>query len=166
MSRSTHQRSLWQVIGLYAAGSWVVLQVIDVLTQNISLPPWVFTLTLTLLLIGLPITAATAYFQGIGRPSDGDADAEPAGSGAAVSSTGTRTDPSGLFTWGNVLKGGVATLAMWGIAVTGWMERSNDMQDHEIVYISCMTTSEGLRTHPRFQAILQRLDLPLPQAIE
>jgi len=92
-----------------------------VLTQNISLPPWVFTLTLTLLLIGLPITAATAYFQGIGRPSDGDADAEAAGSGAAVSSTGTPTDPSGLFTWGNVLKGGVATLAMWGIAVTGWM---------------------------------------------
>jgi hypothetical protein len=88
------------VIGLYAAGSWVVLQVIDVLTQNISLPPWVFTLTLTLLLIGLPITATTAYFQGIRRPSDGDADAEPAGSGAAVSSTGTPTDPSGLFTWG------------------------------------------------------------------
>jgi hypothetical protein len=102
MSGSTHQRSLWQVLGLYAAGSWVVLQVIDVLTQNIDLPPWVFTLTLTLLLIGLPVTAATAYFQGIGRSSGAQ-------------------NARGLFTWGNVMKGGVAALALWGIAVTGWM---------------------------------------------
>jgi dienelactone hydrolase len=90
--------------------------VIDVLTQNVALPPWVFTLTLTLLLIGLPITAATAYFQGIGRSSDatgvdGAADAGPADA----------TSPRGLFTWGNSLKGGVAALALWGIAVTGWM---------------------------------------------
>lgn len=106
MSRKTHQRSLWQVLGLYAAGSWIVLQVIDVLNQNVGLPPWVFTLTLTLLIIGLPITAATAYFQGIGRSSEADEEA-PAGSSA--------------FTWGNVLKGGVAALALWGVAVTGWM---------------------------------------------
>jgi pimeloyl-ACP methyl ester carboxylesterase len=106
MSRITHQRSLWQVLGLYAAGSWVVLQVIDVLNQNVGLPPWVFTLTLVLLIIGLPITAATAYFQGIGRSSGAD-EAASAGSSA--------------FTWGNVLKGGVAALALWGVAVTGWM---------------------------------------------
>ena len=106
MSRKTHQRSLWQVLGLYAAGSWIVLQVIDVLNQNVGLPPWVFTLTLVLLIIGLPITAATAYFQGIGRSSEADEEA----------STG-----SSAFTWGNVLKGGVAALALWGVAVTGWM---------------------------------------------
>ncbi|MEK6254792.1 MAG: hypothetical protein N2B05_08870, partial [Gemmatimonadales bacterium] len=112
MSRSTHQRSLWQVIGLYAAGSWVLLQVIDVLNQNVGLPPWVFTLTLTLLIIGLPITAATAYFHGFGRASEASDSEETAGSAAS--------NPSGFFTWGNVLKGGVAALALWGIAVTGW----------------------------------------------
>ena len=112
MSRSTHQRSLWQVIGLYAAGSWVLLQVIDVLNQNVGLPPWVFTLTLTLLIIGLPITAATAYFQGFGRSSEAP-DSEATAASAA-------SKPSGFFTWGNVLKGGVAALALWGIAVTGW----------------------------------------------
>jgi hypothetical protein len=107
------------VLGLYAAGSWVLLQVIDVLTQNIDLPPWVFTLTLTMLIIGLPITAATAYFQGIGRSSDGTG-----ADGADGTASGDRADatsPRGLFTWGNVLKGGVAALALWGVAVTGWM---------------------------------------------
>ena len=112
MSRSTHQRSLWQVIGLYAAGSWVLLQVIDVLNQNVGLPPWVFTLTLTLLIIGLPITAATAYFHGFGRSSEASDSEETAASAAS--------NPRGFFTWGNVLKGGVAALALWGIAVTGW----------------------------------------------
>ncbi|NNK62846.1 MAG: SUMF1/EgtB/PvdO family nonheme iron enzyme [Gemmatimonadetes bacterium] len=114
MSRKTHQRSLWQVLGLYAAGSWVVLQVIDVLNQNVGLPPWVFTLTLALLIIGLPITAATAYFQGFGRSSEADAAATAAGGPDAAS-------PGRLFTWGNVLKGGVAAMALWGVAVTGWM---------------------------------------------
>ena len=29
-----HGRSLWQVLGIYLAGSWVTLQVIDQLTQG------------------------------------------------------------------------------------------------------------------------------------
>ncbi len=127
MSRSTHQRSLWQVLGLYAAGSWVVLQVIDVLNQNVGLPPWVFTMTLTLLLIGLPIIAATAYFQGIGRGSE-ETDSDSA---AAADRTGAAAGRS-FFTWGNVLKGGVAALALWGIAVTGWVVLSaRETQDSE-----------------------------------
>ena len=36
------------------------LQVIDVLNQNIGLPPWAFSLALTFLLIGLPIVGVTA----------------------------------------------------------------------------------------------------------
>jgi len=116
MSRLTHQSSLWQVLGLYAGGSWVVLQVVDVLAQNISLPPWVFTLTLALLLIGLPITAATAYFQGIGRTASRHADGRGAAAGEAHA-----TPSRGPFTWGNVLKAGVAALAVWGVAVTGWL---------------------------------------------
>ena len=42
-------RSLWQVLGLYLAGGWVILQVIDVLVDNIGLPPWTFRLALALL---------------------------------------------------------------------------------------------------------------------
>ena len=74
MSRSTHQRSLWQVVGLYAAGSWVVLQVVDVVKDNMGLPDWVFPFALLLLLIGLPIIVATAVVQGR-HPTDGSDDA-------------------------------------------------------------------------------------------
>ena len=101
-------RSLWQVLGAYAAASWFCLQIIDVLTQNIGLPPWVFTLTLGILVAGLPLTAATAYFQGIGRRTDVEATAN-----------------KGPFTWNNLLKGAVAALAIWGIAVTGWLIQSD-----------------------------------------
>jgi formylglycine-generating enzyme required for sulfatase activity/predicted esterase len=101
-------RSLWQVLGAYAAASWFCLQIIDVLTQNMGLPAWVFTLTLGILIVGLPVTAATAYFQGIGRRTDSEATAN-----------------KGPFTWSNLLKGAVAALAIWGIAVTGWLIQSD-----------------------------------------
>jgi len=48
-------RTLLQALGLYAAGSWLVLQVVDVLKDNMGLPDWVFPFAFVLLLIGLPI---------------------------------------------------------------------------------------------------------------
>jgi formylglycine-generating enzyme required for sulfatase activity len=115
MAREQHQRSLWQVLGIYIAASWVCLQVIDVLAQNIGLPPWVFTLTLVMLIAGLPVTALTAYFQGIGRRKESDTHAN-----------------TGAFTWKNLRKGAVAALAIWGIAVTGWVVQADrDSADSE-----------------------------------
>ena len=57
-------RSLWQVLAVYAAASWVVLQVVDIMKDNMGLPDWVFPFALLLLLIGLPIIIATAMVQG------------------------------------------------------------------------------------------------------
>jgi dienelactone hydrolase len=155
MSRSTHQRSLWQVIGLYAAGSWVLLQVIDVLTQNIDLPPWVFTLSLTLLIIGLPITAATAYFQGIGRSADPGTAAAEVGSSAGSS-------PRGLFTWRNVLMGGVAALALWGVAVTGWMvlgaRETEDSEWDLVTGLDEIRRLVGEYDYPGANAVARQLD--------
>ena len=54
--RETHRRSVWQVLAVYVGVSWAVLQVVDVLTQNMGLPTWVFPFALVLLLIGLPTT--------------------------------------------------------------------------------------------------------------
>ena len=34
-------RSLWQILVFYAAASWVVLQVVDVVKDNLGLPDWV-----------------------------------------------------------------------------------------------------------------------------
>jgi TolB-like protein/Flp pilus assembly protein TadD len=114
MPNFTHKNSLWKVLGLYAAGSWVVLQVVDVLAQNAGLPDWVFTLALILLIIGLPVVGATAYLHGMGgRPADSGS-VEP-DSPAAV--TGSRQ----FFTWKNAIGGGVAAMALWGILVTGWL---------------------------------------------
>lgn len=125
MSGPTHQRSLWQVLALYLAGSWICLQIVDVFAQNIGLPPWVFTMTLVLLAIGLPVTAATAYLNGIGRragrPSV-EAGGSPTSTGTGPEGGAVRSAPSGtrrLFTWSNVLRGGVVALAVWGVAVTG-----------------------------------------------
>ncbi|MCL7959566.1 MAG: tetratricopeptide repeat protein [marine benthic group bacterium] len=114
MANSTHGNSLWKVLGLYGAGSWVVLQVIDVLAQNAGLPAWIFTLALILLIIGLPIVGATAYLNGIGRNGK---DPE----GATVGERGTPSAPRQFFTWKNALAGGVAAMALWGILVTGWL---------------------------------------------
>jgi len=113
MTISTHKSSLWKVLGLYGAGSWVVLQVVDVLAQNAGLPAWVFNLALILLIIGLPVVGATAYLHGLGRRLD----AEPSESQAR----GTPTAPRQLFTWRNAIGGGVGALALWGILVTGWL---------------------------------------------
>jgi TolB-like protein/Flp pilus assembly protein TadD len=108
------KNSLWKALGLYAAGSWVVLQVVDVLVQNSGLPSWVFNLALILLIIGLPIVGATAYLHGLGGKSDSETD-------GLVASGGTAGAPGQLFTWRNALGGGVAALALWGLLVTGWL---------------------------------------------
>lgn len=113
MAISTHKSSLWKVLGLYAAGSWVVLQVVDVLAQNAGLPGWVFTLALILLIIGLPVVGATAYLHGLGRRLDAES------SESAV--RGTPSASRQLFTWRNAIGGGVGALALWGILVTGWL---------------------------------------------
>jgi tetratricopeptide (TPR) repeat protein len=71
-----HRRSLWQVLGIYLAVSWVVIQVVETLTESAGLPDWVPPFSLVLLLIGLPIVMATAFVQegmgsGPARPGAG-----------------------------------------------------------------------------------------------
>jgi len=117
MPDTAHKNSLWKALGLYAAGSWVVLQVVDILVQNSGLPTWVFNLALILLIIGLPIVGATAYLHGLGSKTG----AESGGTGAAAAAPGSPGAPRQLFTWRNALGGGVAALALWGLLVTGWL---------------------------------------------
>jgi TolB-like protein len=57
-----------------------------------------------------------------------------------------------LFAWGGDIERAVA-----------WCEKSYEMRDHELVYMSCLATNPALRDDPRFQGVLKRLDLPLPQ---
>ena len=116
-------RSVWQVLGLYLAGGWVLLQVVDVLVDNVGLPPRVFTLALVLLAVGFPIALITAVVQGSARASDGfseSADRGASGSGGTARS---------LFTWKNVAIGALMASALWGVVAIGWMIRSGGAAD-------------------------------------
>ena len=58
--KEIHRRSLWQVLGIYLAGSWIALQVVEQLTEAAGLPDWVRPFSLVLLVLGFPIVMATA----------------------------------------------------------------------------------------------------------
>lgn len=153
MSEQRHQRSLWQVVGLYAAGSWIVLQVVDVLSQNLELPGWVFVLALVLLAVGLPLAAATAYLRGIGGG---------AGDGAGASTGPGAGGPRGWLTWRNLLRGGVAALALWGVAVTGWMllgaREAGSSQGDVVRGLDEIRRLRGEYDYPAAYALAERLD--------
>jgi tetratricopeptide (TPR) repeat protein len=123
--KETHRRAIWQVIAVYVGVSWVVLQVVDVLTQNMGLPTWVFPFALVLLLIGLPVMLATAIIQG----SSGAA-AMPAGGGGDESRPPAESPPPSepdpgldtrrLFTWKNALLGGAAAATLFLTVLGGY----------------------------------------------
>ncbi|NIY45540.1 MAG: hypothetical protein GWN22_18170, partial [Gemmatimonadetes bacterium] len=56
-------RSIWQVLGIYLVGSWIALQVVDLLADNFDLPAWFPRFTLALLAIGLPVVLVTSLVQ-------------------------------------------------------------------------------------------------------
>ncbi len=107
------RRSVWQVLGLYVAGSWVVLQVADVFVQQLFLPGWVFRGALVLLAIGLPILLVTSHLQGRAGGGAGDSGDDP--DDRAVSGMHR------LFTWRRALSGGVAAFALLGVGTGGYL---------------------------------------------
>lgn len=123
--REAHRRSLWQVLGIYLAVSWIVLQVIDVLGNNIGLPDWVGPTALALLLVGLPIVVATAFVQeGLSGKTAPASDAPSPGESEAGAPSPVPAPADGhrrMFTWKNALLGGVAAFALLGILTAGYL---------------------------------------------
>jgi tetratricopeptide (TPR) repeat protein len=116
-------RNLWQILALYAGASWVVLQVVDVVKQNLGLPDWVFPFALLLLLIGLPIIVATALVQGRESPksvSSLEGTTTP-GSRKPVSPDEGSAATRKLFTWRNALMGGGLAFVLLAIVTGGFM---------------------------------------------
>lgn len=56
-----HHRSLWQVLLIYVGGAWICYEIIDTLTDRLTLPEWLPALAIILFLIGLPVVLATAF---------------------------------------------------------------------------------------------------------
>jgi eukaryotic-like serine/threonine-protein kinase len=137
--REIHRRSLWQVLAVYLAGSWVALQVVDALTRTAGLPDWVPPGALALLVIGLPIVLGTAVVQeGVASTREARREREPGPEEAHGTATlageatpqeaiekASRPPPGPTFlqrhlTWKRALLGGVAAFALLGFAVTAY----------------------------------------------
>jgi len=128
--QETHRRAVWQVLAVYVGVSWAVLQVVDVLTQNMGLPPWVFPFALVLLLLGLPVMLATAIIQGRGSgadstaaaPAEADAHAAPAEPVSTPFAKEPDTQPGTRrhFTWKNAVFGGAAAATLFAVVLGGY----------------------------------------------
>jgi tetratricopeptide (TPR) repeat protein len=121
------ERSVWQVLAVYLGVSWVALQVVDLLKQNMGLPDWVFPFAIVLLVIGLPVILATAMLQG--RPGSA-ADVAPARVAPATESqpvpvADADMTPRNLFTWRNALVGGALAFVLLAAVTTAFMFMRN-----------------------------------------
>lgn len=118
---------LLRVIVVYLGASFAVLEAVDLISDKIGLPGWVFPGAIVLLLLGLPIIVATALVQGMrvtARPADSASTAGGEAEPAVVQST-TATEVAavarGWLTWKKAILGGVLAFAFLGVAVTGYM---------------------------------------------
>lgn len=119
-----HRRSLWQVLGVYVMGSWIVLQVVDTLNSLLGLPEWAGYFAILLLIAGLPVVLVTAFVQkGVARRATiAESDASTTISRAnAEQSEAAQGAGEGLFTWRHAVMGGVGGLALWGLVAAAWL---------------------------------------------
>jgi len=64
LRKEIQERRLVRYLGVYIAGGWVVLQVVDQLIQNEIVAPVAYPLTLALMGLGLPAAAVFAWLHG------------------------------------------------------------------------------------------------------
>ena len=118
-----HRRSLWQVLGIYLAGAWIALQVVEQLAEAASLPDWVRPFSLVLLILGFPVVMATAFVQ------QGMTTRAPAPPGQSLADVSDDPPPPAppprahhrLLTWRNAIVGGVIAFAVLGLGTLGFM---------------------------------------------
>jgi TolB-like protein/Tfp pilus assembly protein PilF len=55
------RRKVFKVLAMYAGSAFVIIQVIDILTNRLNLPPWIATIVIIILSIGFPVTAILAW---------------------------------------------------------------------------------------------------------
>jgi eukaryotic-like serine/threonine-protein kinase len=119
--REIHRRSLWQVVGIYLAGSWIGYQVVLGLTAGLALPDWVPPLAIILFLVGLPIVVATAFVNE-GGPARRTTDATlfPELEPLDGMPPAARPPHVRLLSWRRVLTAGVAAFAVLGLSAGGY----------------------------------------------
>ncbi len=117
-----HRRSLWQVLAIYIAVSWVVFEVVQTVTEGLGLPTWFPAFAALLLLIGLPVVLATAFVQeGISPMRRHDPTLMPGAEAEVEASPREVIGARRLFTWPKAISGGVMAFALWGVIATAWL---------------------------------------------
>jgi serine/threonine-protein kinase len=116
---------LARTLGVYAIAGSAALQGIDLLESQFGLPAWFFPTGLALLLIGLPVVAATAVMQN--RRDPAGPGAEPAAANAAARGDERAGALSRLFTWRRAALAGVlAFLALGTLGAAAVWSRNRD----------------------------------------
>ena len=175
-----HRRSLWQVLGIYLAGSWIALQVVAQLADSVGFPDWVEPFALVLLIIGLPIVMATAFVQEGVAPARDAVDEAKAEAKTSVTDSGTviveeaptpaTSGSRKLFTWRNAIGGGalaflflVAVTIAWivmrqaGIGPAGSLVARGVIDDRAPVIVADFSAQDSLLARAATEAF--RVDL-------
>jgi tetratricopeptide (TPR) repeat protein len=119
-----HRRSLWQVVAIYLGASWLVIQVVALVSSHLALPDWVTPVAILLLLIGLPIVIATAFIEeGLPsrRVSEPDPDTVERESPPQALAVDQAPAHERVFTWRNAIGGGVLAFALLGVVTAGYV---------------------------------------------
>ncbi len=103
-----HERSLWQLLGSYAVGAWIVLQLAEVLTSLIGLPFWFGPVVIVLLVAGLVLILLTSLIQGGLRARPATAEAP-------------RSWLKRTFTWRNALVGAGVGVGVLVVGTAGFL---------------------------------------------
>lgn len=172
-----HERSMWQVFGMYLGVSWVVLQVVDVIGNNFGLPDWVAPAALILLLVGLPIVLATSFIQkglqsAAGHPRASDSPSVGDETTSASGGEGLHR----LFTWKKALLGGVGAFVLlalvsgsWltmraaGIGPAGTMVARGDLEERALVVLADFEAEDEALSDAATEAL--RVDLSQSEVI-
>jgi eukaryotic-like serine/threonine-protein kinase len=114
---------LTRVLIVYLSSCFIVLQVVDIFTEQLGLPDWFFPAALSLLAIGLPIIVTTALVQSARERPHWALSREDLADQAEVDldREAGRGSIHQLFTWRHAIAGGVAAFAALGLAVAAYM---------------------------------------------
>jgi tetratricopeptide (TPR) repeat protein len=118
---------LAKAAGVYLASGWLAYEIISELIVVLGLPDAVGTVTLVLLLLGLPAVLATAFVQSAPRMQhvpdlrEHDPTLHPGLGDVAQRTTTSPSRFASLLTWRRTLTAGVALFALLGLATTAFM---------------------------------------------
>lgn len=127
LARGIQRRPAWQVVAVYAPGSWLVWLAVGWITRVSGLPAWTPTMALTLLTIMAPIVVATAVAQrglpGLRIEDEVDPNELPGLTPAQVHVIPEAHPLHGspLFTWRNAVLGAVSCAVLLVTSVVTYM---------------------------------------------